>query len=221
MRVLKGHTHAVYSAAFSPDGKYIVSGSGDKTLRLWDVTTGEEKKLFKNPLPEGLVDGIWFTSDHTVLLTLNFETVNQCNDCHARSYLLDTNSGVYTEQPWALLSVFEGTNGEWLLRHGATPEYRISIGTMPEGQFQQENEFPLTSITNSYKIGLSPDGQWIYTINSNGINLIDRFSGEQVDLAANHLCRNCSKSGSLQVDPDGSFLLDNSMGSLVLWGVPE
>ncbi|KAG1728404.1 WD40-repeat-containing domain protein [Suillus paluster] len=31
----------VYSVAFSRDGKHIVSGSGDNTIRLWDAGTGE------------------------------------------------------------------------------------------------------------------------------------------------------------------------------------
>ena len=32
---LPGHSDYVYSLAFSPDGKTLVSSSGDTTLRLW------------------------------------------------------------------------------------------------------------------------------------------------------------------------------------------
>jgi hypothetical protein len=35
--VLNGHEDYVYSAAFSPDGQRIVTGSSDKTARIWDV----------------------------------------------------------------------------------------------------------------------------------------------------------------------------------------
>jgi WD40 repeat protein/energy-coupling factor transporter ATP-binding protein EcfA2 len=36
-----GPNHAVYSAAFSPDGKRIVTASQDKTARVWDAETGK------------------------------------------------------------------------------------------------------------------------------------------------------------------------------------
>ncbi|KAG2358212.1 WD40-repeat-containing domain protein [Suillus spraguei] len=39
--VLMGHTGAVWSVSFSPDGTRIVTGSSDSTVRLWDAGTGE------------------------------------------------------------------------------------------------------------------------------------------------------------------------------------
>jgi len=37
-----GHTELVNSVAFSPNGRWLASGSSDKTIKLWDVATGEE-----------------------------------------------------------------------------------------------------------------------------------------------------------------------------------
>jgi WD40 repeat protein len=36
------HTDYVTSVAFSPDGNRIVSGSDDKSVRVWDAKTGEQ-----------------------------------------------------------------------------------------------------------------------------------------------------------------------------------
>jgi WD40 repeat protein len=37
---LEGHTDWVSSVAYSPDGRHIISGSDDKTIRMWDAETG-------------------------------------------------------------------------------------------------------------------------------------------------------------------------------------
>jgi WD40 repeat protein len=38
MDTLAGHTSYVYDVAYSPDGKYLVSGSRDQATYLWDLT---------------------------------------------------------------------------------------------------------------------------------------------------------------------------------------
>ena len=37
---------AVFYVAFSPDSKTLASGSGDHSVRLWDVATGKEVRQF-------------------------------------------------------------------------------------------------------------------------------------------------------------------------------
>src|SRR5260370_1055354 len=58
---LKGHTGFISGVAFSPDGKSLVSGSWDKTVRVWNATTGQPVLTLKGHL--GTVWSVCFSPD--------------------------------------------------------------------------------------------------------------------------------------------------------------
>ncbi|GAB4444213.1 MAG: NB-ARC domain-containing protein [Anaerolineae bacterium] len=45
--ILSGHTNWVNAIAFHPDGQLLASGSSDHTVRLWNVTDGQEHNLLE------------------------------------------------------------------------------------------------------------------------------------------------------------------------------
>src|SRR6266545_3694159 len=43
--VMRGHQDWVTSATFSPDGKYVLTASNDRTVRVWEALTGKEQTV--------------------------------------------------------------------------------------------------------------------------------------------------------------------------------
>ena len=219
IRTFAGHQGEVSHITFSADGSRLMTSSKDNTLRLWNVESGEELRKFDKPIVEGEITGIWFTSDHTVLVDSGVD--EECIDCHASAFMLNVDTGEFMEQPWPGLRTVQSVSGEWLLRYGVAPNSMMNAGRMVDGQFQSEISIPLTQFNDSYEIALSADGQWIYSFNKNGLHVFDRNSGEQVDLAVNYMDWQTSGDGHLKASSDGRFLIDFPWTKIVLWGVPK
>ncbi|KZP08560.1 WD40 repeat-like protein [Athelia psychrophila] len=68
LAVFEGHTGAVNSVAFSPNGKHIVSGSEDKTIQIFDMRAGaSSSSLQEFNSSSRLLDG-WMQNSPTELL---------------------------------------------------------------------------------------------------------------------------------------------------------
>ena len=44
--IQRGHIAAIKTVIYTPDGQYLLTGSRDKTIKLWDVETGRELRSF-------------------------------------------------------------------------------------------------------------------------------------------------------------------------------
>lgn len=64
---LRGHTQYVQALAFSPDSRWLVSGSEDSTIRVWEVATGALHLLLSEH--RGGVNSVAYSADGARLLS--------------------------------------------------------------------------------------------------------------------------------------------------------
>jgi WD40 repeat protein len=70
-RTLRGHEHSVNAIAVSPDGKTLSSGSGDNTVRLWDVASGQNLVTLKGH--NDIVNSVAFSPDGKTLASASVD----------------------------------------------------------------------------------------------------------------------------------------------------
>lgn len=74
-RIFTGHTKGVYSVVYSPDGKYILTGSYDGSARLIDMQTGQELRRFTANETERGVRAIFSPDGRSIFAASNDSTV--------------------------------------------------------------------------------------------------------------------------------------------------
>jgi len=196
--VLSGHTEYVISVAFSSDGTLLVSGSHDKTIKLWDVQTGGVVKTFHGHTNTVLsvsisVDNTTIASgsaDNTICLW-NIGT----GECQV---IKEYNNEVTTVS-------FSPTDPQLLLsasKHGTVQKWGIDghqIGPLIPGSH----------------VAFSPDGTQFISCNGLVVTIWNTDSGENVvevhltDAKPHHCC----------FSPDGGFIACAAGHTIYFWDI--
>ena len=104
-----GHTGSIHSVAFSPDDRFIISGSDDCTVRVWDVSTGQ---TILGPLTGHAhsIDLVTFSHDDSSIFSLSsLDKIIRFWSTKQVQSTLFTNESVLGEDGWV-----KGKNEELL-----------------------------------------------------------------------------------------------------------
>jgi WD40 repeat protein len=82
----RGHFKEVYTVSWSPDGKYIASGSGDETVQIWDFARGANVLTYCghcHKVGKGLVQAIMWSPDGNYLVSGSWDKTVRIWDAHS------------------------------------------------------------------------------------------------------------------------------------------
>lgn len=87
------HTSSIYRMSIDRENRYLVTGTTDKTVRVWELSTGRLIKVLRPPIAVGIEGWIW-----TVAISPDGETVacsgwTKAAEPHFNIYLFDRESG--------------------------------------------------------------------------------------------------------------------------------
>ena len=116
MHMITGHSHVIHDVSFSPDGSTLSSASQDGTVRLWDVSTAEEKPGSPLTVPGGATSAA-FSADGEYLAAGGY---------NGRCWIWNRDS-------LELVRTFEDDNQAAIFGLGFTPDTSTLIASAYDG----------------------------------------------------------------------------------------
>lgn len=226
--VQTGHTlFSVYSVAFSPDGKTLASGGMDNTIRLWDVSSGQELRTLT-----GHTDSVYsvsFSPDGTILASGGRNTTklwDVVSGKELRTFKGLGDSVAFSSDGTTLASGGHNTIKLWDVASGrelesfggqALTRQEIEQGAKPQEILEKlKSRIRSSEFGVVYSIAFSPDGKTLASGSGNGLKLWNVASGQELRTLTGH----SDLVKSVAFSPDGNTVASGSLDKTIrLWDV--
>jgi WD40 repeat protein len=201
--ILHGHSDPVESIAFSPDGTTLASASGDKTIRLWTVTTRGHYPLGRPLRAKGPLFSAAFDPSGQILASGSYnEIILWSIPRHAEQEVIRYRSGAVTSIAFSRrgnVLAAAGSDGTVLLWNAVT--HKETLLRVAHG--------PVKSVA------LSPDGALLAASKAKKVTL---WNVASVRESGPPLVGNTGTVSSVAFSPDGrTIAAGGGSGYIVLW----
>nr|MDZ8047853.1 serine/threonine-protein kinase [Nostoc sp. DedQUE02] len=206
---LKGHSSDVNSVAFSPDGTTLASASDDKTIKLWNIASGEEIRTL-----QGHSNWIWavgFSPDSKTLASGSADTT-------IKLWNLETGKLIRTLQGHTdgVTSVAFSPDGKTLASGSASKDMKIKLWNLETGKLISTLEGHTNGVPS---VVFSPDGKTLASGSKDKtIKLWNLKTGKLIHTLKGHNDKVNSVAFLPSVSPNGVTLVSGSSDKKIkLW----
>ncbi|WP_341732065.1 hypothetical protein [Microcoleus sp. EPA2] len=203
VHTLSGHIIDVVSLALSPDGQTLVSGSNDKTIKIWQLSTGQLLRTLTGH--SSLVFSVAISPDGQTL-------VSGSSDKTIKIWQLSTGQ---------LLRTLTG-HSDWVRSVAISPDGQTLVSGSGDGTikiWQLSTGQELRTLTGPsylvFSVAISPDGQTLVSASSEQtIKIWQLSTGQELRTLTGHSNNVCS----VAISPDGQTLVSGSSDNTIkIW----
>jgi len=148
LKINSGHADKVNSVCFSPDDKYIASGSNDKTVKLWDVATGKELRTFT--ATDDIVNVMFSPDGKYLYCTCRYSAVVRFEISTGQVFEFGERSSHF--------AIPTKDDRFIVVDHSSTEGNRIALIDSKSGELRK---FPVGHLDYIWCASLSPDGRYV------------------------------------------------------------
>ncbi|MBN3889395.1 MAG: ribosome assembly protein 4 [Nostoc sp. JL31] len=205
VNTLEGHSDGVNSVAYSPDGQHLASASSDKTIKIWDVSSGQLLKSLTGH--RDAVSSVAYSPNRQQLASASFDKTIKIWDVSSGKLLKSL-----TGHSSGVISIAYSPNGQQLA--SASFDKTIKIWDVSSGKLLKS----LTGHSSGViSIAYSPNGQQLASASfDKTIKIWDVSSGKLLKTLTGH----SSGVNSVAYSPNGQQLASASGDKTIkIWDV--